>query len=461
VVLPVVPLADDHPARRVRSRVLFTLAVLGMLLSVAGCSTSSGHGGGATGDAPTSATTTAVKEPMIRVGSTSSASSTSSTGSTGTAPSTGTSAATGTIASTVTDGSTGTDGSPVSYLAPVQLDVTDGSFTSVQVSLDPDGQQLDGTVSGDGTSWVSEVPPKPAASYTVVATVKDLTGQVQSKRITFQAAAVPDNQKVAFTVTPNDATTVGIGQPIAVRFLTPVSRRAEIEKVMLVDAKTPSGQSVTGSWHWLSNSEVHWRPQNFWTPGTKVHLDMRIAGVQAAPNRYGRKDYAQTFTIGASHVTQVDGSGHTVKVFRDGKLASTWPSGTGRPGLETYSGTYVVLGKASVVQMDSCSARITCDKKNPDYYDEKEYWATRITASGTFLHAASWDGLLGRSNVSHGCIHLSDANAQEFYNHAVTGDVVIVKNTGRGPQERIATQDPGLYDWNLSWSAWQAGSALH
>ena len=101
----------------------------------------------------------------------------------------------------------------------------------------------------------------------------------------------------------------------------------------------------------------------------------------------------------------------------------TWPTGTGRPGLETYSGTYIVLGKAQVVQMDSCSARITCDKKDPDYYNEKEYWATRITASGTFLHAASWDGLLGRANVSHGCIHLSDADAKDFYNHAVVGDV--------------------------------------
>jgi lipoprotein-anchoring transpeptidase ErfK/SrfK len=414
--------------------------------------------------APASSTTTAMKQPVIRVGAAASTGSTASSGTASTIASSTSTASTGTAstgAAPTGTASTGTDGAPVSYLMPVQLDVSDGTFSSVQVSLDPGGEELDGTMSGDSTSWVSQTPPKPAASYSVVATVKDLAGEVATQKISFRAAAVPDNQKVAFTVTPNDGTTVGIGQPIVVRFLTPVTRRAEIEKVMLVDAKAASGQAVTGTWHWLSNSEVHWRPQVFWTPGTKVHLDMRIAGVQAAPNRYGRKDYAQSFTIGASHVTQVDGSGHTVKVFRDGKLVSTWPSGTGRPGLETYSGTYVVLGKASVVQMDSCSARITCDKKDPDYYDEKEYWATRITASGTFLHAASWDGLLGRANVSHGCIHLSDTNAEEFYNHAVTGDVVIVSKTGRGPQERIATQDPGLYDWNLSWSAWQAGSALH
>jgi lipoprotein-anchoring transpeptidase ErfK/SrfK len=245
-----------------------------------------------------------------------------------------------------------------------------------------------------------------------------------------------------------------------VRFLTPIAREAAIERVMTVDARTPDGAAVTGSWHWLNSQEVHWRPKEFWTPGTTVNLQMRIAGVKAGTDRYGRKDYSQSFTVGASHVTRVDASTDRARVYRDGKLVDTWPTATGRHGLETYSGTYIVLGKSPVVKMDSCSARITCDKKNPDYYNEKEFWATRITASGTFLHAADWDGSLGRANTSHGCVHLSGADAKIFYDHAVVGDVVIVSHTGRGPQERINTQDPGLYDWNLSWSAWKAGSAL-
>lgn len=253
---------------------------------------------------------------------------------------------------------------------------------------------------------------------------------------------------------------MGIGQPIVVRFLTTIKEQAAFEKVMTVTARTPSGQAVTGSWHWLGSQEIHWRPKTFWTPGTKVHLGMAIAGVKAAPTRYGRQNYAQDFTIGASRVTKVDGITHRVKVYEGGKLVSDWPGGTGKSGLATYSGTYVVLGKNAEIVMDSCSARITCDKKHPEYYSEKEFWATRITASGTFLHAASWDPLLGKANVSHGCIHLSDAAAKEFYNHAVTGDVVIVERTGRGPQERITSQDPGLYDWNVPWPMWVAGSAL-
>ena len=350
--------------------------------------------------------------------------------------------------------------SSVTYTAPTTLTVAQGTFTAVQVSADGGQTQLDGTVSADGTSWTSQAPPKPASSYQVTAQVTDAAGQPQTSSATFQVAAVPASQRLAFTVTPDDGTTVGIGQPIDVRFASPVTERAAIEKAMVVDARTPTDENVSGSWHWLSSTEVHWRPQSFWTPGTTVHLDMQIAGVKAAAHRYGRTDYAQTFTIGSSHITRVDATTDRARVYRDGQLVATWPTGTGRPGLATYSGTYVVLGKSSVVTMDSCSARITCDKKDPDYYNEKEYWATRITNSGTFVHAASWDGLLGRANISHGCIHLSDTNAQDFYNHAVVGDVVIVTNTGRGPGERIATQDPGLYDWNLSWADWVAGSAL-
>lgn len=353
-------------------------------------------------------------------------------------------------------------GKKVSYLKPVTLKVADGTFASVRATNEDSNEPLEGTVSGDGTSWVSGSAPRPSSSYQVVAEVTDSgkPARTTSQTLDFTVSKVPDAQKVSFTVTPDDKAKVGIGQPVVVRFLVPIEREAAIEKVMTVEARTPSGESVEGSWSWLNDQEVHWRPKEFWTPGTKVTLDMKIAGVKAGKDRYGRKDYSESFTIGASHVTRFDASSRKVRVYRDGKLVDTWPGGGGRPGLETYSGTYIVLGKEKEIQMDSCSARVTCDKKDPDFYDEKEFWATRITNSGTFLHAADWDSQLGRANVSHGCIHLSDTDAENFYDHAVVGDVVIVSKTGRWPQERIATQDAGLYDWNLSWSKWKAGSAL-
>lgn len=351
-------------------------------------------------------------------------------------------------------------GKDLSYLEPVTLQVSDGSLVSVQVGVADGDAALEGDVSPDGGSWLSATPPKPNTAYQVTAQVKDAAGETLTKTASFTVAAVPSDQKLSFSVTPDDGDTVGIGQPIDVTFLSSVTEKAAIEKVMTVDATTPDGAKVAGSWHWLNSQEVHWRPEKFWTPGTTVTLKMEIAGVQASKTRIGRKDYRETFTVGDSHVAYFDAKTHRMTSYRDGKKVGTWLSGGGKSGLETYSGTYVVLNKAEVVQMDSCSARITCDKKDPDYYDEKEYWATRLTRSGTFVHAASWDGRLGQANVSHGCIHLSDKDAKTFFDGSVAGDVVIVKNSGRGPQERIDSQDPGLYDWNVPWSAWLKGSAL-
>lgn len=415
-----------HGVTRSGRGAVAALAAGSLLLALAGCTGSSGATAGATpsglSSVSASPSATAAKEPVL----------------------------------SVAGGST----DPVSYSEPLTLAVVDGTLVSVQVSTESSDTPLEGDVAPDGASWLSATPPKPGLDYDVIAQVKDGAGQSVTRTAQFTVAAVPKDQKLSFSVTPDDGETVGIAQPIDVTFLSEVTEKAAIEKVMTVDATAPDGQKVTGAWHWLNSQEVHWRPEKFWTPGTKVSLSMEIAGVKASKSRVGRKDYSQTFTIGASHIAYFDAKTHRFTSYRDGKKVGTWLSGGGKSGLETYSGTYVVLNKAEVVQMDSCSARITCDKKDPDYYDEKEYWATRLTRSGTFVHAASWDGRLGEANVSHGCIHLSDKDAKTFFDGAVAGDPVIVKNSGRGPQERIDTQDPGLYDWNLPWSTWLKGSAL-
>jgi hypothetical protein len=48
------------------------------------------------------------------------------------------------------------------------------------------------------------------------------------------------------------------------------------------------------------------------------------------------------------------------------------------------------------------------------------------------------------------------SSAQWFYDNSLVGDVVVVKNS---PDKTVAP-DNGLNGWNLSWSEWQAGSAV-
>jgi hypothetical protein len=61
----------------------------------------------------------------------------------------------------------------------------------------------------------------------------------------------------------------------------------------------------------------------------------------------------------------------------------------------------------------------------------------------------------GHTNVSHGCVNISPADAKWFYYWSYRGDVIDVYNAPRPP----SMTDPGTADWNMSWKAWLAGDA--
>jgi hypothetical protein len=83
--------------------------------------------------------------------------------------------------------------------------------------------------------------------------------------------------------------------------------------------------------------------------------------------------------------------------------------------------------------------------------------SVRITYSGDYLHDAFWSvGEQGFSNVSHGCVNMSPADAAIYYKMAVPGDPV--KITG---SPKAGTWDNGWTMWFLSWKRWVRGSALH
>jgi len=102
--------------------------------------------------------------------------------------------------------------------------------------------------------------------------------------------------------------------------------------------------------------------------------------------------------------------------------------------------------------MDSCTYGV-CEG-DPGYYKEKVDLDLRISNDGEFVHSAPWSvGQQGSSNVSHGCVNLSPANARWFYDRFNIGDVVEITNSG-GPKLPIWDT---YGDWEVPWSAWQAG----
>jgi hypothetical protein len=104
------------------------------------------------------------------------------------------------------------------------------------------------------------------------------------------------------------------------------------------------------------------------------------------------------------------------------------------------------------------SASIGIAAGSSDSYDLSVYWATRVTWSGEYVHAAPWsEGSQGAANVSHGCTGMSTENAEWFFDHVRQGDIVHVVNS----QGAMMTPfDNGFGDWNLTWDQWKQGSAL-
>ncbi len=223
---------------------------------------------------------------------------------------------------------------------------------------------------------------------------------------------------------------------------------------------TTSTTPVVGAWHWINAREVHFRPQAPWPAHSRIQLVVALAGVRVGPAAWTTRSATVDLTVGDAHLTKVDGQRHTLTFYVNGNAVGSWPTSLGRPQFATRSGNYVVLDKQPSLRMTSCSAQITCDKANPNYYDLVVYNDVRLTWSGTFIHAAPWSvGAQGVSNVSHGCVNLSPAHAAAYYAQAHYGDLVTVTGTIRGPADLLANGDPGMADWNTDWATWVAGSA--
>jgi lipoprotein-anchoring transpeptidase ErfK/SrfK len=178
----------------------------------------------------------------------------------------------------------------------------------------------------------------------------------------------------------------------------------------------------------------------------------------------GEEDRAVAFSIGPSHVTIADDVTKQVSVYENGVLVRTMPTSMGRGGTETVggqtiafwtqSGAYTVMDKANPVLMDSSTYGLPVDA--PSGYRISVPYATRISPDGIYLHereATVW--AQGNTNVSAGCLNLSAADAQWFYEFSQPGDVVEVRNTGGQP---LAQWQNG--DWSVPWRDWLQGSTL-
>jgi lipoprotein-anchoring transpeptidase ErfK/SrfK len=355
-----------------------------------------------------------------------------------------------TLTSSVPDGQRN-----VSVDTLVSVEAEDGTIDQVVMSYNDEGRKrmVPGTVSDEGTVWTAEERLEPGERYRLVMRGQNADGDPTTERSRFRTDDLTlDEQTYMEYIQPYDGETYGVGMPVVIQFDIPVTDKASIERNLHVTS-TPQ---VEGTWHWYSDTEVHYRPKNYWPAGAKVHVDADINGVSAGNGIFGQESETFDFTIGRKVVSKINLDTHQMKVFINDRLANTIPVTGGMPGYETRSGTKVIMEKYEYKDMDAATTGVS--ENDPEYYDIADVPnALRVTWSGEFLHGAPWsEGSQGFDNVSHGCVGMSVENSEWMFANTNIGDVVQVTGTDRGMEP-----GNGWTDWNASWAQYLQGSALH
>ncbi|MBT2408100.1 L,D-transpeptidase family protein [Streptomyces sp. ISL-87] len=330
-----------------------------------------------------------------------------------------------------------------------------GQLTDVTVH-DEHGRHVGGELGPEGRHWTNTEPLRAGEVYTVRVGAQDAAGVPVGVTMAFRTAPPTDEGRLTVEFGPRPGT-YGAGQIVTAALSHPVPAtdrpaRARLERALEVTSEP----EVEGAWHWVDESTLHYRPRTYWPAHAEVRVRSGLDGVEVGDQDYGGPSDSLQLTIGDRIEAVTDSAAHEMTVRRNSTVIRTIPVTTGKAGFRTRSGVKVVLGKEYKVRMRGDSVGIK--RGTSEFYDLPVFYATRVTWSGEYVHAAPWSvEAQGEENVSHGCTGMSTEDAAWFFRTVREGDIVEVVNSGG---ERMAPFDNGIGDWNLDWSAWRAGSSL-
>jgi lipoprotein-anchoring transpeptidase ErfK/SrfK len=334
---------------------------------------------------------------------------------------------------------------------PFTVAAVDGILEEVNVVSDR-ATTIEGAFSEDLTTWTSEGVMDAGATHTVTAKAVSSDGTVTEFQKQFVTEGREGSGFAVADVTPVvEGETVGVGAPIIVTFTEAAPDRKAVEENLQVESE----KGHEGAWRWISDTQVIYRTKEYWEAHQTVTFTAALDGVYLGGEVWGEEDYTAEMEIGPANISYADLETHYMTVEIDGEVAKEIPiSGGSGAEWEYYTATGVHL----VMEKFEHKVMVSPGKEEGDegYYETPVNWATRINASGEFVHGAPWSvGSQGNANVSHGCINASDENAKWFYEIAQRGDPVEVVGS---PREM--PWDNGWGYWILSFDEWKEGSAL-
>ncbi|MEU0794805.1 Ig-like domain-containing protein [Amycolatopsis sp. NPDC005961] len=325
-----------------------------------------------------------------------------------------------------------------SVLKPVTIKVADGKLTECKVTADG-GKAVKGDTAPDGLTWTSSEPLGYGKTYTYAAKATGTDGKPVELAGTF--STVNPAKQVRATLNPADNQQVGVAMPISVKFQSPVKDRKAVEKALSVK----TDKDVEGAWGWLSDSQVDYRPKEYWPQNITVSVEAKLYGVELGGGAYGKADVTTKFKIGRNQVVKVNTPEHQMHVYRGGAQYKSYPCANGLDAevdRNTPNGTYIVMSKEPTAVFDN--ARY-------GYTNVNKKWACRFSNHGEYIHENQDNAAnIGKNNNSHGCVNLLEADAKDFFDSALVGDPVEI--TGSKLSAPMASD---VKDWNYSWAAWQ------
>ena len=331
---------------------------------------------------------------------------------------------------------------------PISIDVKDGWFQRISLT-NPAGKAVAGVLNRERTTYAVTEPLGYNAAYTWTGSVVGRDGQATPVSATF--TTVKPNRVVNGWFQLTDGQTVGVAAPIILQFDAPIADKGGVERALTVTTDPPT----EGGWAWLpdevAGARAHWRSRQYFAPGTKVHVGAKIYGVAFGDGDYGADDLTLDFAIGRRQVVRASAPSHRIQVVTDAGVVMDFPCSYGeadQPRNVTRSGIHVVTEKYADFYMSNPAA---------GYNHIHERWAVRISNNGEFIHAnPSSSGAQGNTNVTNGCINLSDGDAQQYFGSAIYGDPVEVSGTNIA----LSYADGDIWDWTVDWPEWTSMSAL-